>query len=76
MKEYLIKSIVSALVFAGFTLALDAIFSEISSFWKYMISGLLFGFLSTNDGDIFLKRLFSRDMISSVFRKLIISLFK
>lgn len=76
MKEYLIKSIVSALVFAGFTLALDAIFSEISSFRKYMISGLLFSLLSTKDGDIYFKRLFSRDKISFVFRKLIISLFK
>ena len=45
MKKYLIKSIVSALIFAGLILAFDAIFSEISSAWKYIISGVLFGFL-------------------------------
>lgn len=44
MKEYLIKSIVSALIFMGLTLAFDAIFSEIGSVWKYLISGTLFGF--------------------------------
>ena len=44
MKEYLIKSIVSALIFMGLTLAFDAIFNEVGSVWKYLISGVLFGF--------------------------------
>jgi hypothetical protein len=44
MKEYLIKSIVSALIFMGLTLAFDAIFNEVGSIWKYLISGTLFGF--------------------------------
>jgi hypothetical protein len=44
MKEYLIKSIVSALIFMGLTLAFDAIFNVIGSVWKYLISGTLFGF--------------------------------
>ena len=44
MKEYLIKSIVTALIFMGLTLAFDAIFNEVGSIWKYLISGTLFGF--------------------------------
>lgn len=44
MKEYLIKSFVSALIFMGLTLAFDAIFNEVGSIWKYLISGVLFGF--------------------------------
>jgi hypothetical protein len=44
MKEYLIKSIVSALIFMGLTLAFDAIFNEVGSIWKYVISGTFFGF--------------------------------
>ena len=45
MKEDLIKSIVSALVFIGLTLAFDAIFREVGNIWKYLISGILFGFV-------------------------------
>lgn len=44
MKEYLIKSIVTALIFMGLTLAFDAIFNEVGNAWKYLISGVLFGF--------------------------------
>ena len=44
MKEYLIKSIVAAVVFIGLFVLFDAIFNEIGSFWKYAISGVLFGF--------------------------------
>ena len=44
MKEYLLRSLISALIFIGLTIALDAIFNEIGSIWKYLISGVLFGF--------------------------------
>ena len=44
MKEYLIRSIVTALVFGVLTVVFDAIFNEVGSIWKYLISGVLFGF--------------------------------
>ena len=45
MKEYFLKSIITALVFIGITIAFDAIFNEIDIIWKYLINGVLFGFL-------------------------------
>ena len=56
MKEYLIKSIVSALIFMGLTLAFDAIFNEVGSIWKYLISGVLFGFAFEGWNDFYQKR--------------------
>ena len=56
MKEYLIKSIVSALIFMGLTLAFDAIFNEVGSIWKYLISGTLFGFAFEGWNLLYLKR--------------------
>lgn len=44
MKEYLLRSLISALIFIGLTIAFDAIFNEVGSIWKYLISGVLFGF--------------------------------
>ena len=43
MKEFLLRALVSALIFIGLTIAFDAIFNEIGSIWKYLISGVLFG---------------------------------
>ena len=45
MKEYLIRSIVTALVFGVLTVVFDAIFNEVGSIWKYVVSGILFGFV-------------------------------
>ena len=61
MKEYLIKSTVAALVFIGLTLAFDAIFNEIGSAWKYLISGVLFGFIYEGWSYCFQKGVFSKD---------------
>ena len=44
MKEYFLKSIITALVFIGITIAFDAIFDKIDIIWKYLINGVLFGF--------------------------------
>ena len=65
MKEYLIKSIVTALVFIGLTLAFDAIFNEIGSIWKYLISGGLFGFIYEGWLYCFEKGVFSKEKDSS-----------
>ena len=69
MKEFLIKSIVSALVFAGVTLAFDAIFNGIGSAWKYIISGLLFGFVYEGWWYLYRKGVFSKEKITALFRK-------
>mgnify|MGYP007012548730 FL=1 len=45
MKEYLIRSIVTALVFGVLTVVFDAIFNEVGSIWKYVVSGIIFGFV-------------------------------
>ena len=38
MKEYFLKSIITALVFIGITIAFDAIFDKIDIIWKYLIN--------------------------------------
>lgn len=60
MKEYLIRAIVSALIFAGLMLAFDAIFNGIGSAWKYVISGLSFGFLYEGWSYLYHKGVFSK----------------
>lgn len=60
MKTYFIRSIVTALVFAGLTLLFDAIFSEVDTCWKYLISGVLFGFVYEGWWHLYQKGVFSR----------------
>ncbi|MBP5218375.1 MAG: hypothetical protein J6Z47_05445 [Bacteroidales bacterium] len=60
MKEYIIKSIITALVFVGITIAFDALFNEVGSVWKYVISGGLFGFAYEGWWHLYQKGAFSK----------------
>ena len=69
MKEYLLKSIVTALVFIGITIAFDAIFNEIDIIWKYLINGVLFGFVYEGWWHFYQKGVFSKEKLSAFFKK-------
>jgi hypothetical protein len=60
MKKYLVRSIVTGLVFVGLTLAFDAIFNEVSGWQKYVISGVLFGFVYEGWWYLYQKGVFSQ----------------
>lgn len=60
MKEYLIRSIVTALVFGGLTVLFDAIFNEVGSIWKYVIPGIIFGFVYEGWWHFYRKGTFSK----------------
>lgn len=60
MKTYLFKSIVTGLVFVGLTLAFDAIFNGVGGWQKYVISGVLFGFVYEGWWYLYQKGVFSR----------------
>ena len=44
MKQYIILSVVSALVFVALMVTLNALFGGLQSFVFYVVSGTLFGF--------------------------------
>lgn len=69
MKAYIISSLISALVFLGVTLAIDALFYEVGVIWKYVISGLIFGFVYEGWWLLYKKGVFSRKRLSELFRK-------
>ena len=69
MKEYFLKSIITALVFIGITIAFDAIFDEIDIIWKYLINGVLFGFVYEGWWHFYQKGVFSKEKILSLFKK-------
>ena len=59
MKTYLIRAVLSGLVFAGLTLAFDAIFNEVGVWQKYVFSGVLFGFVYEGWWHLYQKGVFS-----------------
>ena len=69
MKEYFLKSIITALVFIGITIAFDAIFDKIDIIWKYLINGVLFGFVYEGWWHFYQKGVFSKEKILSLFKK-------
>jgi hypothetical protein len=60
MEKYLIRSLITALVFIGLTLLFDAIFGEVGDFRKYLITGFLFGFIYEGWWHLYQKGVFSR----------------
>ena len=59
MKTYLFKSILTGLLFAGLTLAFDAISNRVGGWPKYLISGALFGFVYEGWWYLYKKGVFS-----------------
>lgn len=68
MKQYLIRSLVTALVFIGLTVAFDAIFNEMGSIWKYLFAGVLFGFAYEGWYHFYQKGAFSKNKKTDSFR--------